>query len=224
MENLLNDPYPNIRDVAVTPGGTVLVLRPRELALYMAGYLVTLYRLPGEATALSCDRDFAYVLTDRGQGARLLRIALTGTSKGSTKLILTTQDRPQALCAVRGGCLVASGGNIIKVTDPVGGEQGADSEVTTVLLVAMHEPVTSVAADQDRLILYFATDDMTYAWLQGQILPVFPAGSRLAWARDTLTICRPAKPDSQIVRIPNVSRHTNALLEEIAQSTRHKHP
>ncbi len=219
IENVLNDPCPTIRDIAVTPDGVVLVLRPRELSAYMAGYLVTLYPLPGEARALSCDREFAYVLTTRGEGARLLRIRLAGETKGTMQPILTTEGRPQDLCAVRGGCLVVSGGNIFKVTDPVAGKDKDQSQVAIVLLVAMQEPIISVAADQGRRIVYFATKDMSYAWIKGEIVPVFPAGSRLAWAGDTLTICRPALSDGQLIQIPGVSRHTRTLLEELTQNT-----
>jgi len=209
IENVLNDPCPTIRDIAVTPDGVVLVLRPRELSAYMAGYLVTLYPLPGEARALSCDREFAYVLTTRGEGTRLLRIRLAGETKGTMQPILTTEGRPQDLCAVRGGCLVVSGGNIFKVTDPVAGKDKDQSQVAIVLLVAMQEPI----------IVYFATKDMSYAWIKGQIVPVFPAGSRLAWAGDTLTICLPALSDGQLIQIPGVSRHTRTLLEERTQNT-----
>jgi len=219
LENVLNDSCPTIRDLAVTPDGVVLVLHPKELSAYMAGYLVTLYRLPDEATALSCDREFAYVVTTRDKGTRLLRIRLTGKTKGTIQSILTTEDRPKTLCAVRGGCLVASGGNIFKVTDPVAGKDKAESQVAIVLLVAMQEPITSVAADQDKHIVYFATEDMTYAWIEGQIVPVFPTGSRLAWAKDTLMICRPAPSDGQVIQIPGVSRHTQTLLEELTQDT-----
>lgn len=219
MTNVLNDSCPDIRDVAVTDDGVVLVLRPRELSAYAGGYVVTLYPLPDEAIALSCDRGFAYVLTQRGEGARLLRIHLTGKTKGSVDTILTTEDRPRALCAVRGGCLVASGGNIVKVTDPVPGQDNAgEMEVATALLVALQEPVTSVAADQSRKIVYFATADMTYAWIKGQVVSVFPAGSRLAFAKDTLTICLPSGLASQVIQISAVSQHTETLLKALAES------
>lgn len=224
MENLLIDPCPDIRDIAVTPEGVVLVLRPRELSACVAGYLVSLHSLPEDAIAISCDREFAYVLTARGQGARLLRIHLTGSNKGLQQTLLTTEDRPRALCAVRGGCLVASGGNIVKVSDPTPAAGNAQGEVTTVLLAAVQEPVTSVVADQGRLIVYFATADTTYAWIQGQIVPVFPAGSRLAWAKDTLTICRPSRPGSQVIQIPAASKHTEGLLKQLDKGTLRKQP
>jgi len=214
IENLLIDSCPDVRDVALTSDGVVLVLRKRELSACVAGYPVSLYSLPDDGLAISCDRDFAYVLTARGQGARLLRIALSGANKGSQQTLLTTEDRPRALCGVRGGCLVASGGNIFKVSDPATAATGGESQVATVLLAAIQEPVLSIAADQDRLIVYFATADTIYAWIQGQIVPIFPAGSRLAWAKDTLTICRPDKP-GQIVQIPAVSRHTEGLLKQL---------
>jgi len=218
IENLLIDPCPDIRDVALTCDGVVLVLRKRELSACVAGYLVSLYSLPDDGLAISCDRDFAYVLTARGQGTRLLRIALSGANKGSQQTLLATEDRPRALCGVRGGCLVASGGNIFKVSDPAPAATGGENHVATVLLAAIQEPVLSVAADQNKLIVYFATADTTYAWIEGQIVPIFPAGSRLAWAKDTLTICRPAKP-GQIIQIPAVSKHTEGLLKQLQKGT-----
>jgi len=224
VEDLLIDPCRDIRGVAVTHEGVVLVLRPRVLSACVAGYLVPLHNLPDDALALSCDREFAYVLTARGQGAHLMRIGLAGSVKGQMQTLLTTEDRPRALCAVRGGCLVASGGNIVKVADPAPAADGDESQIATVLLAAVDEPVTSVVADQDRLIVYFATADMTYAWIRGQIVPVFPTGSLLAWAKDTLTICLPARPNSQVIQIPAVSKHTEGLLKQLEQGTLQRQP
>lgn len=215
METLLIDACSDIRDVAMTPEGVVLVLRPRELSTCVAGYLVALHSLPEDAIAVSCDREFAYVLTARGQGARLLRIHLSGGNKGAQQTLLTTEDRPRALCAVRGGCLVASGGNVVKVSDPVPTADNPNGEIVTALLAAIQEPITSVVADEKKLIVYFATADVTYAWIQGQIVPVFPAGSRLTWAKDTLTICQPSSPGSQMIQIPGVSKYTSGLLKQL---------
>ena len=218
MENLLIDSCPDVRDVALTGEGVVLALRKRELSACVAGYLVPLYSLPEDGLAVSCDRDVAYVLTARGQGARLLRIGLSGADKGSQQTLLTTQDRPRALCGVRGGCLIASGGNIVKVSDPAPTATGGQSQIAAVLLAAIQEPVLSLAADQDKLIVYFATEGTTYAWIQGKIVPIFPAGSRLAWAKDMLTICKPSRP-GQIVQIPAVSKHTEGLLKQLQKGT-----
>lgn len=215
IENLLIDPCQDIRDVTVTSEGVVLALRTRELAACLAGHLIPLHKLSEDGIAVSCDRGFAYVLTARGQGARLLRIALSGENQGLQQTLLVTEDRPRALCAVRGGCLVASGGNIIKVSDPAA--NGAPSQIAAVLLAAIQEPVASVVADQDRLIVYFATSDTTYAWIQGQIVPIFPAGSRLAWAQGTLTLCQPSRPGSQVIRIPTVGTHTEGILKQLGK-------
>jgi hypothetical protein len=222
IESLLIDPFRDIRDVAVTSEGVVLVLRNRELAAGLAGHLIPLHKLSEDAIAVSCDREFAYVLTARGQGARLLRIALSGPDKGRQQTLLVTEDRPRALCAVRGGCLVASGGNIIKVSDPAA--NGPKGEIVAVLLAAIQEPVASVVADQDRLIVYFATADTTYAWIQGQIVPIFPAGSRLAWAKDTLTICQPSRPGSQLIRISAVATHTEGILKQLGKGNGQERP
>lgn len=216
LESLLNDPVTDLRDVAVTSDGVLLVLRPKTLCAVAAGYLIDIRTLPGEATALSCDREFAYLLLREARGARLIRYDLTGANQGRIQTVLTTEDRPQALCAVRGGCLVASGGNLIKVTDPVPSEDKTQDQVATALLVAIPSPITSVVADQTRLIVYFSTANTTYAWIQGQIIPIFPAGNRLARAKDTLTICLASSSNSQVIRIPNVSKHTQELLRKLS--------
>lgn len=213
MEDLLNEQYGDLRDAAVTPEGVVLVLRDRELSACVAGYLVKLHDLAGKPMAVSCDRRFAYVLAAQNRGARLFRLTLSGDGKGLAQTLLTTEDKPAAICAVPGGCLVASGGNIVKVTDP----DPATNEVATALLVALPERVTAVAADPGRQILYFATADMTYAWIKGQVIPILNTGSRLAWAKDTLTICRPA--NGQVVQIPAVSRHAERLIKQLEQGT-----
>jgi hypothetical protein len=223
MENLLIDACSDIRDLAVTPEGVVLVLRPRALSTCVAGHLVTLYSLQEDAIAVSCDREFAYVLTARGQGARLLRIHLSGGNKGLQQTLLTTEDRPRALCAVHGGCLVASGGNVVKVSDPVPTADNPNGEIATALLAAIQDPITSIVADEKKLIVYFATADVVYAWVQGQIVPIFPAGSRLAWAKDTLTICRPSS-GSQMIQIPAVGKYTSNLLKRLEKSGSEKKP
>ena len=217
LEDLLDEPRRDLQDVAVTSEGAVLVLGSQDLCAYVPGHLIRLYRLPDPAFALSCDRQFAYVLTAANPGARLLRITLTGSDKGSSQVLLATEDRPRALCGVRGGCLVASGGNILKITDPEPSTDSASSEVTTVLLVSMQEPITSIAADQDKFIVYFATIDMTYAWIQGQIIPIFPAGSRLALSKDTLTICSPV---GQLIQIPGVAKHAQQLLKDLVKNAK----
>ena len=224
MESLMLDACQDIRDVAVTPEGVVLILRGRALSSPVAGYLVTIRPLPGDGIAVSCDREFAYVLAARGQGAQLLRIHLAGNAKGHVQTLLTTEDRPRALCAVRGGCLIASGGNLVKVADPAPAADNAESQVATVLLAVIQDPITSVVADQDKLIVYFATANTTYAWIQGQIVPIFPAGSRLAWAKDTLTICLPSRTGSQVIQIPAVSKHTEGILKQLEKGDLEKRP
>jgi len=203
IEPILVEPCRDICDVAVSPEGVVLVLRSRELDAYVAGHLIKVSDLPADALALSCDREYAYILVARGEGAKLLRYHLTGVTKGAADELLTTADCLRALCGVPYGCLVASGGNIVKVSDPAATGDDAAMHVSTILLVAIGEEVTSVAVDPGRSYVYFATSDSTFVWAQGQILPVFPAGSRLVWVDDTLTICQPAA--GQVVQVGAVS-------------------
>jgi hypothetical protein len=207
---MLVDPGKDISDVAVTPDGVVLVLLPQELDAYVAGHLAKVHSVPAPALMVSCDREFAYLLVTTPNGSALYRYHLTGSTKGAMDRILTTQDCPRALWAVPGGCLVASGGNIVKVTDPVQAPGETEPHTSTVLLVAIGEDVTSMAVDPRRSYVYFATEDATFVWAQGRVLPVFPAGSRLLWVDDTLTICQPSV--GQLVQIGSVSGHVQKLL------------
>jgi hypothetical protein len=210
LEELLNDPARDLRDVALTSEGVILVLRARELSAFLAGYLVRICRLPGEGVALACGREAAYVLVATPSGGRLLRIALSGPDRGLLQPMLASEDRPRALCAVPGGCLVASGGNLLKVTDPAPGH--GRQEVSTALLISMQEPILSIAADPERRTVYLATADATHAWTPEGLLPFFPAGDRLTLIQDRLFIGR-SSGDAQIVEIPSASR----LLQTLRQ-------
>jgi hypothetical protein len=176
----------------------------------VAGHLVKVHSVPANAMTISCDRELAYILVTGEKGAKLVRYHLTGSTKGLIDTLLTTEDRPRALCAVPGGCLVASGGNIVKVTDPAQAPDEAEPHTATILLVAIGEDVTSVAVDPHKNYVYFATKDATFVWAEGKVLPVFPAGSRLLWVDDTLTICQLSV--GQVVQINSVSGHVQKLL------------
>lgn len=219
LENLLDRSVTDLRAVAVTSDDVVLVLRPQALCGVAAGYLIDIHTVPGEATALSCDRGFAYILARTPKGGRLIRYTLTGDKRGYLQPILTTEDHPQAICAVAGGCLIASGGTIAKVTDPAPASGHTPSQVSTAVLVVMQQPITSVVADRRNSIVYFSTADATYAWIEGQVLPIFPAGNRLAWSRDTLTICLAGQKRGQLIQIPAVSQHTRNLVRSLTPPT-----
>jgi hypothetical protein len=216
IEEAVVGPRKYISDVAVTPEGVVLVLLPQELDAYVAGHLVKVHSVPAGAVAISCDREFAYILVIVENGSKLIRYHLSGSTKGATDTLLTMGDCPRSLCAVPHGCLVASGGNIVKVTDPAQAAGETEPHIATVLLVAIGEDVTSVAVDPHKAYVYFATNDATYVWAAGQILPVFPAGSRLLWVDDTLTICQPSV--GQVVQIGSVSGHVQKLLAGVQKA------
>ena len=216
LADLLQESTADLQHVAVTSDDLVLTLHSRGLYAVAAGYLIPIRSLPSRAYALSCAGVFAYLLMEDGRGGQLVRYHLTGPAKGRLDAMLATQDRPAALCAVPGGCLVASGGNLVKVTDPSPDNDDSQAQVATALLVAVQRPITSVVADQQRLIVYFSTQDTTYAWIKGRVIPIFPAGNRLAWAKDTLTICLAARANSQVIHIPAVSRHTQNLMDKLA--------
>jgi hypothetical protein len=199
IEDILNDPCQDIRDIALTPDGVLLVLRPRRLDAWVAGYLVGLYELPADARAVSTGDRYPYVLLYPRQGGQVVRIALLGPDKGRMETVLWTEDRPSVICAVKGGCLVASGGNVFKVTEPV----GPDRSATAVLLVAIPEGITSMAVDQDRLILYLATANVTFAWSKGQVMPVLPFGGDLGLYGETLSICG----HGQVIQLEQASQY-----------------
>lgn len=69
-----------------------------------------------------------------------------------------------------------------------------------------------MAVDPRKSYVYFATNDATFVWAEGEVLPVFPAGSRLLWVDDTLTICQPSV--GQLVQIGSVSDHVQKLLAD----------
>lgn len=202
-----------LRDVALTGDGVVLVLQSDELSAYVSGYLLKLASLPTQAQALSCDRGYAYVQARDGAGTtRLLRYDL---KQHTLETLAVLEDPLSAICAVRGGCLVACGGKVFKVTDPkAAGAGGRESAV--VLLFAISGPITALAADADHKIVYCADKDMTYAWVEGQIVPLFPCGGRLAWRGDVLTICQPGS--GQVVQVGGAAGEVERVCKALAKA------
>lgn len=210
LTDLLLQPASDLGDVALTKDGVALVARAGQLDAYLSGYLVKVIDLPATAQAVSCGRDSAYIQTRHTAGTtRLLRYGLISHQLDT----LAIMDHPlDAICAVPGGCLVAAGGNVFKVTDPA-----PDTHQTIVaMLFAIQGPVVSLAADPNEKIVYVSDPDMTYVWTQGTILPFFPSGGRLAWNNDTLTICQTGT--GQIVQIQAAAARVAGLLKGLTAS------
>jgi hypothetical protein len=206
-----------LRDVALTADGVVLVLQSDELSAYVSGYLLKVVSLPTQAQALSCDRGFAYVQARAADGStRLLRYDL---QQHTLETLAVLDDPLSAICAVRGGCLIACGGKVFKVTDPKAasaGGGGGGRESAVVLLFAIRGPITALAADADHKIVYCADKDMTYAWVEGKVVPLFPCGGRLAWSRDVLTICRPES--GQVVQVGGAAGEVERVRAALAKA------
>lgn len=82
--------------------------------------------------------------------------------------------------------------------------------------LASEAEVRSIAADEDRGVVYFADADVTYALAEGRVVSIFPLGGSLAFADGVLTIASPAT--RQVVQVDRagdlVSRVLDATSEE----------
>ncbi len=211
LTDLLVSRSEDLRDVAFTKDDVALVLQSDGLSAYVAGQLMKAIDLPGEPQAVSCNAQYAYIQTNESAAtaavtttSRLLRY---GLESHRLETMATMGHRLNAIAAVPGGCLVAAGGNVFKVTDP----SPVDRQVTVVLLFAIQGPITSLVADVSRKAVYVADKDMTYAWADGSVIPFFPCGGRLAWSKDTLSICDPAT--GQIVQVRAASKQVDQLAK-----------
>jgi hypothetical protein len=203
---LLAAKLPLIRGVTVLDDGVVVAARGDALLAPLSGYPIEVVKLPHAATSLSAHHGAVYVITrDAGGVTRLLRYAATDRQ---LRTLLVTKDPVQALCGVRGGCLMASNGSVFKVTDPEPGQE----ESVVALAFATESPVRSLAADSDRRIVYFSDGDRVFAWTKGRIVPLFPSGGWLAWGDDSLAIVSPGR--GQVVQITKVSGLVDEILDQ----------
>ena len=178
-----------LQDVAVAENGLVYVTDWGGLSLFAGeqlhpllqgssvsqGWFVSIY---GEAALYLCTAGDA--ADDR---ATLFRYNV------QTKQIRGVAEFDQtiaAITAVRGGCLVATQDTVTKLF-----LEEDSSEVTSLMVCsiqAQDKSIVSLAADEIQRAVYFSTQDGTWAYVDGQVVPLLPAGGALAFAGHTLTI------------------------------------
>lgn len=116
-----------------------------------------------------------------------------------------------AVAAVRGGCLVATANTIYKVFDR-SDDASADVLCLMVCSIASQDrQILSLAADENRRAVYFSTEDGTWAYVDGQIVPLLPAGGVLAFAGDTLNIWD--KDQRQLLQIGHPAQRARTALK-----------
>jgi hypothetical protein len=179
IEELLFENAP-LAALSAVPDGPLLVLAGRRLEAVAAGRRVPIVDLPGEGLLLASRRGAAYVAVRVGADVDVLRYRF---AERTLEPLFRSGARPSALAAVPGGCLVAMGSGVHKVFDPDRGQ------VVRRLLFASSAPALSgLAADPDSRTIFFSDGEETYAWKEGRIWPLFPAGGALAAAAGRVVV------------------------------------
>lgn len=178
-----------LQDVAVAENGLVYVTDRGRLSLFAGEQLHPL--LQGSSVSQG------WLVSTYGEGT--LYLCTVGDSAGGRATlfhynVLTKQIRGvaefdqtiAAINAVRGGCLVATQDTITKIflSDYV-------TEATSLMVCsiqARNRSIVSLAADETQRAVYFSTQDGTWAYVDGQVVPLLPAGGALAFAGHSLTI------------------------------------
>lgn len=169
--------------IAAVPDGPLLVLSGNRLEALVAGRRVPIVDLSGPGLLLASRRDAAYVAVQAGADVDVLRYRF---AEKSLEPLFRSSARPSALAAVPGGCLVAMGSGVHKVFDP-----GRGRIVRRLLFATSARTVPGLAADPDSETIFFSDGQETYAWKEGRIWPLFPAGGALAVAAGRVVIADP---------------------------------
>lgn len=137
------------------------------------------------------------------------------TASKSVFGIAAFEEPIQAIAAVRRGCLVAISNTIYKIFDRSDG----DSEDILCLMVCSIAPgdrqIRGLAIDEDRRAVFFATEDGTWAFVDGQVVPLLPAGGALAFAKKTLSIWD--RDQRQLFQIGNPAAKARTVLKAMHQ-------
>ena len=211
IEELLRTSRRDLVDVAVAPEDVLLALGRDALYAVFAGELVELLKLPGQGLKVSCHGDHVYVLVGTRAGRQgLLRYDF---ARKHVEPLLVTPEQISAVCAVPGGCLVASGGSLYKLFVPEASAAGAAREVHRVLLLATAgKAIVSVAADPRHAMVYFAGPNMTYAWAKRRAVPLFPMGGQVRYHRGVLAIASPGL--RQVVQLTEPAARADRMLRD----------
>jgi hypothetical protein len=125
--------------------------------------------------------------------------------------IAVFEEPIQAIAAVRGGCLVAISNTIYKIFDHSDGDS-KDALCLMVCSVASGDrQICGLAIDEDRRAVFFTTEDGTWAFVDGQIVPLLPAGGALAFAKKTLSIWD--HDQRQLFQIGNPATRARTVLK-----------
>ena len=210
IEYLLRQARTHLADLTVADGDVLLALDRAALHAVFAGELVEVLKLPGSGLRASCHGDHVYVLVRTASGEQGLFRYDFGTKR--IEPLMLTRERVSAVCAVHGGCLVASGGSLYKLFVPEASGEGLPGEVHRVLLLAMAgKEIVSVAADPQEKLVYFAAAGMTYAWAKRRVVPLFPMGGQLDYRDRVLTIASPGL--RQVVQLVNPANRARQMLD-----------
>ncbi|GIW72388.1 MAG: hypothetical protein KatS3mg102_1930 [Planctomycetota bacterium] len=186
-EALLLEARPDLVDLAAGgEGGPILVLCRSELAVFFAGQLVRLCELPAEGRRLSWRNDHVYLaLQDPATGAGLLcRYELEARR---LQVLLRVTQSIDAVCALPGGCALASGGAVYKFFEPA--QSAPTGQLVLLFAVAGLGPVTSLLADESAgPALRRGRRRPRMCWSAGRVLSFFPVGGALAQADGHLWI------------------------------------
>ena len=191
-------------DLATTPSGVLLVLDGDRIVTCLGGYRAPVVTLPAPASRISADEErILYAACPCGDGAdRLYRCDL---SSQTWQALADIEGGISALCAVRGGCLVASGKGIHKIFE-------GEGEAVVVHLISLSEgEVLSIASDGDRKVLYFSDGEATFAYLEGQVVLLLPMGGAVRVREDRLTVFDPGAP--QLVQLPDAGAKARRILK-----------
>jgi hypothetical protein len=211
IEELLRKNRSDLVDLAIAQEDVLLALGRDALYTVFAGELIELLKLPGRGQKVSCHGDRIYVLVRTHSGRQGL-LCYDFTRK-QVEPLLVTPERISALCAVHGGCLVASGGSLYKLFVPEASAAGSDRETHRVLLLAIAgKAIASVAADPEHATVYFASPTVTYAWSGRRAVPLFPMGGQVRYREGVLAI---ASADlHQVVQLSEPAARADRMLRD----------
>lgn len=213
-EQVFLEAGPEIQSVACLSSGALLFADGERLATCVAGCRVPVATLPAVGKALSVWADrYAYVAcAPDGGGGLLCRYDL---ERKELRELMATEEPIWELAAVRGGCLVAQGGAVHRVFDDTGeGDPPADASAEEVrlffVLALKDDPVTSIDADPATRVVYFADNDVTYAYLDGEVVPMAPMGGAVRVRGDVLTIFDSVR--RQLLEVPDAADRARRAL------------
>ena len=89
---------------------------------------------------------------------------------------------------MRGGCLIATDNSIYKIFRADDDDTGDVLSLMICSIDAEDRRIMSLAVDDSQRAVYFTTQDGTWAYVDGQVVPILPVGGQVAFAGNVLTI------------------------------------